>query len=242
MPTEAVLVMAWASLAYALPALFIAGVLVATTKLLKRPGWSISEIPAALLPIGVWVGFLINSHLRAVGIPATLLIQLPASAALAIGICYLLYLLFKPVACASMNSTKIWLFLQLLILCVAVSWLANIAIITPQRITIVPATAAAIFCLQGLRPSSSLAKPLIGAGCLSIITVMLFIGWPSFPEKAANKGEKPNVLLVTIDTLRADHLVSYGYTKGQTPNIDAMKGVKIWTWEGDKEIPVDMGL
>ena len=30
------------------------------------------------------------------------------------------------------------------------------------------------------------------------------------------------VILISIDTLRADHLAAYGYTKGRTPNIDAL--------------------
>lgn len=30
------------------------------------------------------------------------------------------------------------------------------------------------------------------------------------------------VILISIDTLRADHLAVYGYTKGRTPNIDAL--------------------
>ncbi|MBK8236907.1 MAG: sulfatase [Deltaproteobacteria bacterium] len=34
-------------------------------------------------------------------------------------------------------------------------------------------------------------------------------------------GPRPDVLLVTIDTLRADHLGSYGYGRDTTPNIDA---------------------
>ncbi len=33
---------------------------------------------------------------------------------------------------------------------------------------------------------------------------------------------KPNILLITIDTLRADHLGCYGYTNVRTPAIDAM--------------------
>ena len=31
-----------------------------------------------------------------------------------------------------------------------------------------------------------------------------------------------NVVLVTIDTLRADHLSAYGYTNGKTPAIDRL--------------------
>jgi arylsulfatase A-like enzyme len=39
---------------------------------------------------------------------------------------------------------------------------------------------------------------------------------------------RPNVLLVTIDSLRADHLGSYGYPKARTPNMDrlAAEGVR----------------
>jgi choline-sulfatase len=34
--------------------------------------------------------------------------------------------------------------------------------------------------------------------------------------------EKPNVLLITLDTTRADHLGAYGYPGVETPNIDAL--------------------
>jgi len=34
--------------------------------------------------------------------------------------------------------------------------------------------------------------------------------------------ERPNVLLITIDTLRADHLHSYGFPLETTPNLDAL--------------------
>ena len=33
---------------------------------------------------------------------------------------------------------------------------------------------------------------------------------------------RPDVILITIDTLRADHLGSYGYKDGETPNLDAL--------------------
>lgn len=34
--------------------------------------------------------------------------------------------------------------------------------------------------------------------------------------------ERPNLLLITIDTLRADRLGCYGYTKARTPHLDAL--------------------
>lgn len=33
---------------------------------------------------------------------------------------------------------------------------------------------------------------------------------------------QPDVILITIDTLRADHLGCYGYQRGETPNLDAL--------------------
>jgi len=36
--------------------------------------------------------------------------------------------------------------------------------------------------------------------------------------------EKPNVLLVTLDTTRADHLACYGYSGVRTPTLDALAG------------------
>ena len=33
---------------------------------------------------------------------------------------------------------------------------------------------------------------------------------------------RPNVLLVSVDTLRADHLSCYGYARQTSPNIDSL--------------------
>ena len=52
----------------------------------------------------------------------------------------------------------------------------------------------------------------------------------SQPAAPAPSG-RPNVLLVTIDTLRADHVGCYGYTAAATPAIDglASRGVRFVT-------------
>ena len=34
--------------------------------------------------------------------------------------------------------------------------------------------------------------------------------------------EPPNIVLISIDTLRADHLGAYGYARDTSPNIDAL--------------------
>src|SRR5438132_13822771 len=35
-------------------------------------------------------------------------------------------------------------------------------------------------------------------------------------------GAKPNIMLVTLDTTRADHLGGYGYARAQKPTLDAL--------------------
>ena len=49
------------------------------------------------------------------------------------------------------------------------------------------------------------------------------------PEAAKAPASPPNVLLITVDTLRADHLGCYGYEHARTPHIDrfADEGVRI---------------
>jgi len=43
---------------------------------------------------------------------------------------------------------------------------------------------------------------------------------PSGPAAAASA--RPSIVLVTIDTLRADHVSAYGYPRATTPNLDAL--------------------
>lgn len=64
-------------------------------------------------------------------------------------------------------------------------------------------------------------------GAWKWITGGLFAGWLVLfsctqPKEADEALFYPNVLLITIDTLRADHLPAYGYGQGKTPAIDAL--------------------
>jgi arylsulfatase A-like enzyme/Flp pilus assembly protein TadD len=49
--------------------------------------------------------------------------------------------------------------------------------------------------------------------------------------KCSQAAEQPNIVLITIDTLRADHVHSYGYQQIRTPNIDrlAAEGARFTT-------------
>jgi arylsulfatase A-like enzyme len=52
-----------------------------------------------------------------------------------------------------------------------------------------------------------------------VASALMFItAWPT----SAASGKPPNVLLITVDTLRADHLSSYGYPIVTSPYIDSL--------------------
>ena len=53
-----------------------------------------------------------------------------------------------------------------------------------------------------------------------LITATLFAAGCSHPAEVPR--QRPNVLLVTIDTLRADHVGAYGETGALTPTIDGL--------------------
>ena len=74
------------------------------------------------------------------------------------------------------------------------------------------------------RKSATLAA--IGGSLLTAVGVLLWIGfsrgggWPAAMSHASAAGY--NVLLVTLDTTRADHLGCYGYKAASTPALDAL--------------------
>ena len=57
-----------------------------------------------------------------------------------------------------------------------------------------------------------------------LLLVGLFLALPAMaPAQRAQPAQRfPNVLIVTIDTLRADRLSSYGYKRPTTPNLDRL--------------------
>jgi arylsulfatase A-like enzyme len=57
---------------------------------------------------------------------------------------------------------------------------------------------------------------------------------------SASAADKTPVILISIDTLRADHLSAYGYTKIRTPNIDAFASKGTIYTRIDSQIPLTL--
>jgi arylsulfatase A-like enzyme len=61
-----------------------------------------------------------------------------------------------------------------------------------------------------------------------LLAVLALEGTRAEPAPPAPAARFPNVVLVTVDTLRADHVSAYGYARPTTPRIDALlaRGVR----------------
>ena len=59
-----------------------------------------------------------------------------------------------------------------------------------------------------------------------LIALLALAGACTAPHKKmpAALADKPNILLISIDSLRADHVGCYGYARATTPNIDKLAG------------------
>ena len=59
-------------------------------------------------------------------------------------------------------------------------------------------------------------------GCRAAAIVALVLVAPGCRSRPSDTWPEASVVLVSIDTLRADHLPLYGYTRGSTPTLDAL--------------------
>jgi len=58
--------------------------------------------------------------------------------------------------------------------------------------------------------------------CWTLASMAAILGASPVVSRAASAAGRPSVVLVTIDTLRADRLSSYGYQRPTSPNIDRL--------------------
>jgi arylsulfatase A-like enzyme len=79
--------------------------------------------------------------------------------------------------------------------------------------------------LAHLGPSVKLYLPRLPA--CSVVVLMTALAWttgcqPNTDSAPQPEGPPPNVLLISIDTLRPDHLGAYGYERETSPRIDRL--------------------
>jgi len=65
---------------------------------------------------------------------------------------------------------------------------------------------------------------LIGGAAAMALAAFVFLARPRFLSRFVPPSAPRNLLLVSLDTVRADHLGSYGHAQAQTPRLDALAG------------------
>jgi len=83
------------------------------------------------------------------------------------------------------------------------------------------------------RAVQAMARTFVSLLAVAAVLVLTGILWGPLHERAAKSrlpppvAGTPNVLFITLDTLRADHVSAYGYSRTTTPNLDrvARQGV-----------------
>ena len=54
-----------------------------------------------------------------------------------------------------------------------------------------------------------------------VIIILVIFSIILLPNSQVDGAEKPNIILIVVDTLRADHVSAYGYARETTPNLDS---------------------
>ena len=74
----------------------------------------------------------------------------------------------------------------------------------------------------------------------ALLTLAVLISASAAQKAAPQPASHPNLLLVTIDTLRPDHLRCYGYTEIETPSIDSLAADGIRFEQAYTPVPITL--
>lgn len=88
-------------------------------------------------------------------------------------------------------------------------------------------------------PSQRMIRPLFAALLLAAL-VCVSEAQKAAPKSTPHPLSRPNLLLVTIDTLRPDHLHCYGYDQIETPTIDSLAADGIRFEQAYTPIPITL--
>ena len=83
------------------------------------------------------------------------------------------------------------------------------------------------YLLTAGRVKKGFIPGLLKFAASGLVSLTLILHLAVWGNSLFNKPQGPNVVLLAVDTLRADHMSGYGYFRNTTPNIDALAGESI---------------
>lgn len=213
-PDEAILYLAYASLGYGILTLIAASLyLLLSRKREKKDDSSIGQlfcIPIVFFLFSLFISFLKPGRIQ-------LLIFIPASLALSILICQLLRrFIFSRLA--GLFSLQRMLLFHLIALGLGVFLISILFDVGAwEWVGIVVSILAIIFSVVAIFSQRLANNSVLGLLNVVIIICLLLM---FFIHPGAGNADLPRIILITIDTLRPDHLGCYGNANANTPNID----------------------
>ena len=103
-----------------------------------------------------------------------------------------------------------------------------------QVVALLTVVAVAVVVWRALRQADEQRGALTRPGVVAALIALVALGWtvvarltapepmPTVVGGGQAPAGAPNVILITVDTLRADHLSTYGYGGVRTPHIDSL--------------------
>src|SRR5712691_4632913 len=91
---------------------------------------------------------------------------------------------------------------------------------------------------QRLRNAVCTGMEFWQANLLALLAALVFS--PLFAAAAPPANDPPNVLLITIDTVRADHVGCYGYKLIETPHLDALAAAGVRFTNAYTPVPITL--
>ncbi len=85
------------------------------------------------------------------------------------------------------------------------------------------------FGMERRWPLGALAKTIVAVLILLTAGVVYYaassrVGVARVAASEVESGQRPNIVLITMDTVRADHLSAYGYSRDTMPNLARLAG------------------
>jgi arylsulfatase A-like enzyme/cytochrome c-type biogenesis protein CcmH/NrfG len=90
------------------------------------------------------------------------------------------------------------------------------------------------------RMSHHLPTRTLAAVLWAFLGIVSVSAQPRMVGRTGERAARPNVVLITIDTLRPDHLHCYGYDKIETPNIDSVANDGIRFQQAYTPVPITL--
>lgn len=213
---EALTILALAGIAYSVPALLLSLAWVAIRLGLGSFRERLPQIPGTVLAVWLWLVVFV-----ALSLEGGKLLRVFTTTLLGVGVAATFVLLKDRIPLRT-SPAVLW------VLLLEAFWVVSGSCLvvwytsgTRKLILLAVLTLAASCCLWGFARSLRRGWVAMASGVLVISVISGTVAWPFQSDRYQHPARsRPNVILITIDALRADHLGAYGYTGGETTNLD----------------------